>query len=134
MRACFLSWSSQRFVSSCFQDFFAKNNAIARGCLTNDRRIVLLEVPHSVDRTNRNCFRASLFSPWFSRCPRRVPAGSIGVILALFACVAVTTPTQAQTEEPSTALISSRAVALNPETGKVYAVETSRNLVSVFDP
>src|SRR5258707_15476510 len=45
MRACFLSWSSQRFVSSCFQDFFAKNNAIARGCLTNDRRIVLLEVP-----------------------------------------------------------------------------------------
>src|SRR5258708_12853144 len=87
-----------------------------------------------MDRTNRNCFRASLFSPWFYRCRRRVTAGSIGVILALFACVAVTPLPHAQTEEPSTALISSRAVALNPETGKVYAVETSRNVVSVFDP
>src|SRR5258708_23455407 len=87
-----------------------------------------------MDRTNRNCFRASLFSPWFSRSPRRVTAGSIRVILALFACVAVTTLAHAQTEEPSTALISSRAVALNPETGKVYAGETSRNVSSVFDP
>ena len=58
----------------------------------------------------------------------------MGVILALFACVAVTTLAHAQTQEPSTALISSRAVAMNPETGKVYAVETSRNVVSVFDP
>lgn len=58
----------------------------------------------------------------------------MGVILVLFACVAVTTLAQAHTEEPSTTLISSRAVALNPETGKVYAVETSRSVVSVYDP
>ena len=58
----------------------------------------------------------------------------MGVILALFACVAVTTLPHALTQELSTALISSRAVALNPETGKVYAVETNRNVVRVFDP
>src|SRR5947207_1095351 len=29
---------------------------------------------------------------------------------------------------------SSRAVALNPESGKVYAVETRRSLVWIFDP
>src|SRR5260370_27149478 len=58
----------------------------------------------------------------------------MGGILGFLVCVGVTTLAHAQKEEPSTALISSRAVALNPETGKVYAVETSRNVVSVFDP
>ena len=58
----------------------------------------------------------------------------MGVILALFVCVAVTTLAHAQAKEASTALISSRAVALNPQTGKVYAVETSRSAVLVFDP
>ena len=53
-------------------------------------------------------------------------------MLALLACDA--TRAHGQTEAPSTALISSRAVALNPETGKVYAVETRRSLVWVFDP
>jgi len=53
-------------------------------------------------------------------------------MLALLACDA--TRAHAQTEAPSTALISSRAVALNPETGKVYAVETRRSLVWIFDP
>src|SRR6266478_2850424 len=61
-------------------------------------------------------------------------AESVGVILALFAWVNFTTIAHAQTERPATALTSSRAVAMNPETGKVYAVDTSRNAVSVFDP
>src|SRR6266436_7852977 len=61
-------------------------------------------------------------------------AESVGVILALFAWVNFTTIAHAQTERPATALISSKAVALNPETEKVYAVDTSRNAVSVFDP
>src|SRR5256885_54844 len=82
--------------------------------------------------TSRNRFRASFFAPWFSRRPRRVPAGYMGLMLALLACDA--TRAHGQTEAPSTALISSRAVALNPETGKVYAVETRRSLVWVFDP
>src|SRR5258706_3624354 len=59
---------------------------------------------------------------------------SMGMIVALIACIPATTATHAQTQEPSTVLISSRAVALNQETGKVYAVETSRSAVSVFDP
>src|SRR5258705_9234220 len=58
----------------------------------------------------------------------------MGVILAFFACAAVTTPAHGQTQEPATALISSRGVALNPETGKVYAVERNHGAVSVFDP
>jgi YVTN family beta-propeller protein len=49
-------------------------------------------------------------------------------------CIALTIPEQAQIQEASTALISSRGIALNPETGKVYVVETSHSAVSVFDP
>src|SRR5437660_69088 len=63
---------------------------------------------------------------------RRVFSISMPLILTLLACVA-STLALAQTEEPSTALISSRGIALNPETGKVYAVETNRGFVSVFD-
>ena len=54
--------------------------------------------------------------------------------VALLGCVTFTIPAYAQTQEPKTALISSRAVALNPKTGKVYAVQTSRSVVLVFDP
>jgi len=56
------------------------------------------------------------------------------VVVALLACVAFSIQAHAQTKQPSTALISSRGVALNPENGKVYGVETSRGFVSVFDP
>ncbi|HTE88589.1 MAG TPA: YncE family protein, partial [Terriglobales bacterium] len=58
----------------------------------------------------------------------------MAVALGLLGCVTFTIPAYAQTQEPKTALISSRAVALNPKTGKVYAVDTSRSIVSVFDP
>src|SRR6202043_3921528 len=85
---------------------------------------------HAVDRTNQNFLSAASFSRWISR----LPAECMGVILVLFACVDFTSVAHAQTEEPLTALISSRAVALNPETGKVYAVDTSHSVVSVFDP
>jgi YVTN family beta-propeller protein len=57
----------------------------------------------------------------------------MSVILALLVCIAYSLG-HAQTKEPSTALISSRSISLNPETGKVYAVETSHSKVSVFDP
>ena len=58
----------------------------------------------------------------------------IGVLLAVLGQLSSTTPACAQTAEPSTMLISRQALALNSETGKVYAVETDRNVVSVFDP
>src|SRR5947207_4310212 len=56
------------------------------------------------------------------------------VILALLPCVVASSRAHPQTKEPSTVLISSRSLALNPETEKVYTVETSRSKVSVFDP
>ncbi len=113
-----------------------KHNVIAK----STRQAIVVECfcfwrfQDAVDWINRSCSGTSLFSLWFRRCPRPTPAGSRGAILALFVCVSVTTPAQAQPEEASTTLISSRAVALNPQTGKVYAVETSRSAVSVFDP
>lgn len=40
----------------------------------------------------------------------------------------------APAEPPSGVLLSSQAIALNPVNGKVYAVDESRNSVSIFDP
>jgi DNA-binding beta-propeller fold protein YncE len=39
----------------------------------------------------------------------------------------------AQTVEPTTGLVSSKAVVLNSRTGKVYAVDPAQNAVVVFD-
>src|SRR6202011_4152323 len=64
----------------------------------------------------------------------RTKRSFMGVLVVLLACGALKTLPHAQTEEPSTGLLSSRAIALNPETGKVYAVEISRGVVSVFNP
>src|SRR6266581_1818513 len=117
-------------------------------CYTKDRRIVLLRFPQVVDKTIRTCARAltpggapsklclggSFLSPRRSGCPKSAVEVSMAVVVALLACVAFSIQAHAQTKQPSTALISSRGVALNPETGKVYGVETSRGFVSVFDP
>src|SRR5260370_8075133 len=111
MRACFSSWSSQRFAPRVSRSS-AKNNAITRGCETNDRRIVLVErlrqsgdwrsrgrFPHAVDRKNR----------------KRLPAGPGGAILALSACAAVATLPHAHTEAPPTALLDTQALPLTHE-------------------
>ncbi len=47
------------------------------------------------------------------------------------ACVAITS---AQQPEPADKLISTRALALNPQTGKVYAIDSDANSVAVYDP
>ena len=105
-------------------------------------------VPHTVHKTNQNCVGAltpegappklclggSFLGRWRSQGRRRVLAGCMSVVPLLFACIALTILARAQKNEPSTALISSRGIALNPETGKVYAVERSRSFVLVFDP
>ena len=56
------------------------------------------------------------------------------VTLGLLVCAGVASAVHAQNAEPSTALIGSRAVAVNSRTGKVYAVDSRRGSVSVFDP
>jgi YVTN family beta-propeller protein len=79
-----------------------------------------------VPRTKPNCLHPA------DRLP---PAGLICLILSLFPCFGAATSAQTRTQEPSTELInSSRAVALNPKTGKVYAVETKRSLLLAYDP
>ena len=42
--------------------------------------------------------------------------------------------TNAQAASASTALLNSRAIALNPMTGKVYAVAPRENALAVFNP
>src|SRR2546430_3881619 len=56
------------------------------------------------------------------------------VMVALLVCAGATSAAHAQNPEPSTALIGSRAIAVNSRTGKVYAVDSRRGSVSVFDP
>lgn len=41
--------------------------------------------------------------------------------------------TLAQNSEPAGALLNSRALAINPATGKVYVVEENRNCISILD-
>ena len=55
-------------------------------------------------------------------------------MVALLVCAGATTVAHAQNAEPSTALIGGRGIALNSRTGKVYAVDSRRSSVSVFDP
>jgi YVTN family beta-propeller protein len=102
--------------------------------LYKHRRMMLPRFRDAVDRTGQSFLPGASLAPWSSRLPGRLPAKFAGVVLAFFACVDFTSVAHAQSGEPSTALISSRAVALNPETGKVYAVDTRRNAVLVFDP
>ena len=87
---------------------------------------------------NRNYRTVSLQRIWFAvnwmDRSRRVPAGIMRVTVGLLVCAGATTGANAQNVEPSTALIGSRAIAVNSRTGKVYAIDSRRGSVSVFDP
>src|SRR5207245_10157747 len=109
-------------------------------CYTKDRRIVLLRFPQVLDKTIRTCARAltpggapsklclggSFLSPRRSGCPKSAVEVSMAVVVALLACVAFSIQAQAQTKQPSPALISSRAGAVKPTDGKENCVRTSR--------
>ena len=55
-------------------------------------------------------------------------------LVVLLVSVVCGTPSWGQSVAPSTILLSSRAIALNPTTGKVYAVAPRENAVAIFNP
>jgi YVTN family beta-propeller protein len=53
--------------------------------------------------------------------------GGVSVLFAVFACALIS-------QEPATTLLSTRAIALNSATGKLYAAEPLHGTVAVYDP
>jgi YVTN family beta-propeller protein len=63
-----------------------------------------------------------------------VRSGVFLLFILPFLFVASGSPADGQAGEPATALLNGRAIALNPRTGKIYAVAPRENAVAVFEP
>jgi YVTN family beta-propeller protein len=72
----------------------------------------------------------------FGTAPRgtlRRAALAWSILASTIAVVARPAPAQLQTDAPSSGLINPRAIVFSPATGKVYAVDTSRGAVQIYN-